>query len=109
MLNYEKTNSISGEILRVKGDSKKLYQVVNELTTSLKENPLPQGLSEDQLAEDFATFFLEKIQKIRQQFEAFPIFKCEADTSIPIFRKFDAITEQQILKLISEMKQNHVN
>ena len=31
-------------------------------------NPMPKGKSNDTLAEEFTVYFLEKIEKIRQQF-----------------------------------------
>ena len=67
---------MSEEILNVKGDTKKLYQVVNGITGILKENPLPHEESDIVLANKFADFFLEKIWK----------------------------TETELRKLITEMK-----
>ena len=49
--------------------SKKLYILVTNLTGTFKENPLPEGLSNKELAEQFAEFFITKIKKIRQELD----------------------------------------
>ena len=44
---------------------KKLYNHVRELTGTSKDNPMPVDKTDEQLHEDFADFFFNKIQKIR--------------------------------------------
>ena len=41
---------------------KHLYKLVTELTSSVKENPLLIGKPNNELAKEFADFFLSKIQ-----------------------------------------------
>ena len=53
------------EIAKFKGNSKHLYKLIVELTGSKVENPLPEGLSDEDLAECFANFFITKIENIR--------------------------------------------
>ena len=50
-------------------NSKKLYTLVTNLTGTFKENPLPEGLSNKELAEQFAKFFITKIKKIRHELD----------------------------------------
>ena len=46
---------------------------MNKLTNSKKENPLPNK-PPVQLAEEFASYFLNKIEDIQKQFEGIPEF-----------------------------------
>ena len=104
IINYHKTNSISGEIIKVWGDAKKLYQVVNEIAGCEKFNPLPKGQSDSDLAEDFATYFLEKIQNIRKLFKNIPSFKCKVNDAIPRFTKFGVMTSTEVHDLVMDLK-----
>ena len=51
-----------------KNPSKNLYSVVNELTDNKKVAVLPNAISDKELADNFMTFFCEKIEKIRASF-----------------------------------------
>ena len=104
MLNYHRTNTISAEILKVKGDTKKLYQVVNEITNTTKHNPFPLGLTDQELADNFANFFLNKILKIREKFELINPYTCEGRQDIPVFRKFSVMKQDSIREIIADMK-----
>lgn len=52
-------------MVNAKGDSKKLYNLVSELTGTKSENPLPDSVADSKLADDFTDFFMNKIDKIR--------------------------------------------
>ena len=41
-------------------NSKKLYTLVSNFTGTFKENPLLEGLSNEELAEQFAEFFIQR-------------------------------------------------
>ena len=45
-------------------DIKQLHKLVSDLTLSIKENPLPIGRSNNELAEEFAHFIRSKIHQI---------------------------------------------
>ena len=47
-------------------NTKKLYNLVNNITWRVKLNPMPPGKTDLELADDFAGFFLDKIIKIRE-------------------------------------------
>ena len=55
------------EITKFKGNTKHLHKLIAELTASKVVNPLPEGLSHEDLAEHFANFFIEKIENIRHK------------------------------------------
>ena len=58
MLKEAKKNTISEKIYACNRDTRKLYKLVSELTSLVKENPLPLGKSNKDLAEEFVDFFL---------------------------------------------------
>ena len=47
----------------MKGDTKKFYKLVNSITNSIEENLMPYGKTDNQLADSFANFFMEKVEK----------------------------------------------
>ena len=96
---------MSGEILEVKEDTKKLYQVVNGMTGSVKENPLPHCDLDIELANKFADYFMKKIIiKIRTMFDNISKMDFVDNESIPQFTKFAPLSEAEVKKLINGMK-----
>jgi hypothetical protein len=63
--NEKETFTLSEEVSNSKGDSKKLYALVSELTGTKSENPMPSGISDSTLSDNFAGYFMNKISKIR--------------------------------------------
>ena len=57
----------------------------------------------NKLAEDFASFFLEKIQKIRDKFEGIPAYQPK-HMAVPQLVKFPPFSQKEIKKLIMSMK-----
>ena len=45
------------------------YSLVSYVTGSETENPMPPGKMDDELAEEFAEFFIQKIKTIRDGLE----------------------------------------
>ena len=73
------------------------------LTGTATENPLPPGKTDNQLAEDFAIFFMNKIQTIRDNLADHLLHKPKP-TNIPKFDTFQKLREEDVKKLISKMK-----
>ena len=65
----KKKQFISNSIKQCGKDTKKLYKLVNALMGNSTENPMPKAKTDEELAQQFADFFLEKIQKIRKMFQ----------------------------------------
>ena len=64
---------------------------------------MPEGKFDDTLAEEFAEYLLEKIEKIRQQFINISPFKpTPADT--PRLQEFAPLTTEEVKKEISSLK-----
>ena len=59
--------------MKHKGDSKALYNLVSKLTE--KTNTLPDQPRGIELAEEFAEFFLQKIEKIKSALDGYNLFK----------------------------------
>ena len=65
LLIYQKKQTISKKVNESKKDMKQLIHLVNNITMSRAPNPMPEGKSDAQLTTEFASFFLDKIEKIR--------------------------------------------
>ena len=50
-----------------KKDSKQLISVGNSITTNNSLNPMPENKSNEEIANDFADFFIEKKNKINER------------------------------------------
>ena len=53
-------------------DTKKLYKIINNITGTKEDNPMPLGDSDTEIAQGFVEYFVEKIDKIRDKFECVP-------------------------------------
>ena len=62
-VNMRKTSYYHDEVMRCNGDQKKLYTLVNKLTKSQQETPLPDHESKAELADNFGEFFVGKVEK----------------------------------------------
>ena len=59
-INKAKKETMTDLVLNCKGDSKKLYTLVSKLTGSVKDNPLPSAENDENLANEFADYFMDK-------------------------------------------------
>ena len=67
------------------------------------ENPMSKAKSDEELAQQFADFFPEKIHKIRNMFQDItPLQTQESD--IPKIGSFSPMPESQVKKIIMEMQ-----
>ena len=91
-------------VLNCKGDSKKLYTLVSKLTGSVKDNPLPSAENDENLANEFADYFMDKISKIRNSLSNVPDY-CpgEADTSVPSLESFEPLSQDEVKAIISAL------
>ena len=70
-LNITRMIYTQNEVTKFKGNSKHLYKLIAELTGSKVENPLPEGLSDEELAEQFANVFIGKNENIREKLNSY--------------------------------------
>ena len=75
MLKTIKKDVISEKVLECGRDTGKLYGLINNITATTKENPLPDHTNEKALANEFVEFFLDKIQKIWRELDDKPKYQ----------------------------------
>ena len=105
-LHYFKQQSLSKRILDCKGNAKELFLLVNKLTGSIAQNPLPPNKPDEELTEDFAGYFLSKIEKIRETFTNTPPYETLSH-NMPKFTSFHPLTESEVHTVIMGMKNKH--
>ena len=69
MLKSARKTKMSETILECGTNTKCLYSLVNSIIGKLEKSPFPDDLSDNDLAEEFEDFFLNKITKIRDDLE----------------------------------------
>lgn len=94
-----KYNCINEKISACGRDTKLLFKTVASLTGKTESNLIPEGVSDNQLANDFATFFHGKVDKIRQELEGYPLF-IPPVMDIPSFSSFLEPDLDTVCKLI---------
>ena len=102
MIQSVHTQVLSDKVTGCGRDMKKLYSIVNGLIGRTVENPMPESESDEQLAEDFMDYFMEKIKKIRDSLSGYQKYKPN-HKSTPTFSTFKPITEEEAAKLIGKM------
>ena len=93
---------ISSKVAECKANVKSLYNLVNNITGGVKENPLPECKDDKCLADTFADYFIEKIQKIWGALDDQPLY-APIDQEVPIIEEFIQFTDEDIGKIISNM------
>ena len=86
-----------------KNKTKTLYKISKSLTSDISENTLPETTSYKELADIFANFFVNKVTKIRSEFqheENYNILTRNCKTLL----RFQTITEEGLFKIIKKMK-----
>ena len=73
---------------------------------SIAQNPLPPNKTDQQLAEDFAGYFLSKIKKIRESFTNTPHYET-LQHRVPRFTSFCPLTESEVHTVIMRIKNKH--
>ena len=73
------------------------------MTGKSKTNPLPPSGNAEELAEEFATFFLNKIRKIREALDTCPKFKPTKQSNSQPLENFTNLTENEVEKIIKSM------
>ena len=80
---------------------RQLYKIISSLIGQDNTNPLPDAQSDQELAEQFAEFLLQKIETIQEKFNITPHMTEPND--IPQLTKFSPISELDLCKIIKAM------
>ena len=94
-LNHSKREVLRSKILDCHGDSKSLHKPANNLTNKTVENPLPPGKSKANLADDFASYFENKILTIREMFNDIAQYE-STPTEVPKLMRFSPMSETEV-------------
>ena len=73
------------------------------MTGKNKSNPLPPSRNNEELAEEFAAFFINKIRKIREALDTHPKLKPTQQSSSKSLENFTNLTEDEVEKIIMSM------
>lgn len=96
-----KRRHISTKVLKCQTSPRELYSLTKSLTGCTKENPLPEGFTTCQLAEEFSDFFQCKIAMIRKDLLQYPPFSpSPTDKDFPQLTHFKMDTAENIRKII---------
>ena len=92
-------------MLECNQDSKKLYSLFNCLTGTSKENPLPTTYdSDEEMANAFAEYFMDKIKGIQDYLEHHPIYQpTNLGSTNNRLTKFNEVSEEYVKITISKM------
>ena len=103
LLKYNKRQALPKQVKDNKNNTKSFFDLVNRITICKAENPMPPDKCPEELAEEFATFFFETIEKICNKFKTIPAYQPKI-TDTPLLTKFSLLTKDKIYKEIMEMK-----
>ena len=76
--------------------------MIIELTGGPKENPFPANIDNEDLANKFADFFLNKIKKIRLDLEGCPKYEPQ-ERDCKILENFAPLSEDEVKSIICDM------
>ena len=101
-------------IAKHKGNSKALFKIVNSCLNRKQESPLPYHENEETLANEFCTFFDQKIKGIREKLDLNSASTSPSTTYTrtqkyvgPKLANFDKLSESEIKKLVKSMAVKH--
>ena len=104
-----KTEIISEKINELRGNTKSLYSLVYQLTRNEKENPLPERENNEDLANQFADYFMNKIQTICDSLKECEKFHPEQNNDTNLLEQFEPMSEEEIRKVINSMQAKTAN
>ena len=98
----KKNQIITKQIMDNSKNTKELFRIVNNLTGWNIHNPLPPGKTSEEIAEDFAKFFSNKIT-IWESFTGTPQYHPK-ETNTPKLTTFRPLTDGEVKREIMGMK-----
>ena len=98
LLQWARRESINDLIKSFRGNARKIFNLVHNPTGTKQENPLP---AEDNLPDKFASFFPEKITKIRNRLDNIPPYKPQPHSHpSDNLTNFTPLTDDDVYNLI---------
>ena len=87
-----------------KNDTKQLYRLIDKLTGVEKDNLMPNACSEQDLAECFADFFVDKIMKTWNKLDKYALYEPRLRDLLTTFNMFHPIMDIMVKKLVRSME-----
>ena len=91
------------KITECKGNTKSLYKVFNSMTGRKQDNPMPEGYSNEKLADIFADYFMNKIQNIKDALQNISKYIPTSDENIPKLMEFNKPTQDKVKDIVMSM------
>ena len=98
-----KIDAISTKANECETDTKKLYHLITYLTGTATSNPLPPSSSDEELANVFANYFMNKIQSIRDSLDTHSKYSPPPENA-PNFSAFEPLSTSDVMKIFFGMK-----
>ena len=104
LLKSARVNYYSNLIDQCAGDSRKLFRVVNSLSREPLETALPEHDDPTKLANEFGTFFLKKIEIIKENLDKFQVQEPRLAPVSPKenLENFSALSIGEVCKIVRE-------
>ena len=83
-------------------DTKKMYKLVSNITGVHKDNPLPDSESNQDFADKFADYFMEKINTIRDALKDKHSYQPTCRDA-PELNSFNPVAEDEVTKYIKKL------
>ena len=103
MLFESKKINIANKVNQCSRDTKQLFRLVSKITSSTKDNPLPDRRSNQELADQFAEYFIDKIKKIRNNFNSYDRYHVDEAVQAPTLGDVEPLMEDEVTKVIMSM------
>ena len=84
-------------------DTSKMYQLVSKLTGKKQQNPLPEGTPE-QLIEQFANYFINKIKTIREGLDEHKLYQPKQRNVTNKPSKFTRVTSDEVKRTMDSLQ-----
>ena len=102
LLNKNKKNYYQELIKENSGDGKKLWRVLSKVLVKSRVSILPSCTGEKSLENRFGTFFIDKINKIRNTFSKCTSKCVPEERKPPSFSSFQVVSEMEVHKFIKD-------
>ena len=99
---YTKKKALRDQLSTNINKSKTLYKITKTLTTDIKGNILPPSSSNKELADSSTNFFVEKVNKIRSEFQHDETYNMPT-RNCNTLSNFQTITEEELINTIKTM------
>ncbi len=103
-IHHEKCKNLSQKVLALKDNPKALYDLIDNLIGTVKDNPLPECASDQQLVDRFSKFFFDKIAAIRDNLDSFATFTLPSEKCETKLSAFKEVTMEQVHQAVMSLK-----